>query len=50
LTDSKKGACGKHLEEGVVSAAEFGALRKGIVSGSNMQQVKDQIPKSKDSK
>jgi len=39
----------KGLEGGVVSANLVGDIRRDIVSGAKVQQVKNQIPKPKDS-
>jgi len=40
----------KRLMEGTIPASLVGDIQKGIVSGSNVQQAKSQIPKPKDSK
>jgi hypothetical protein len=49
LSQSKKNEIKKiDFKEGLVSAQSVDAIRKGIVSGSNVQQAKSQIPKPKD--
>jgi hypothetical protein len=37
----------KSLSEGCVSAQSVDAIRKGLVSGSNVQQVRDEIKQPK---
>jgi len=50
LSQSKKEIKKMEIQEGLVSAQSVDDIRKGIVSGSNVQQAKSQIPKPKDSK
>jgi hypothetical protein len=40
----------KKLCEGIVPSQSVAAIKKGIVSGSNVQQAKNQIPKPNGSK
>ncbi len=49
LSQCKKDEIKKiNLQEGLVSAQSVDTIRKGIVSGSNVQQAASKIPKPKD--
>lgn len=48
MSETKKECVPKKLMEGTIPASSVGAIQKGIVSGSNVQQAKSQIPKNKE--
>jgi hypothetical protein len=53
LTDEQKKTVGifdRHLKEGCVSAQAVDDIRKGLVSGSNVQQVRNEIEQPKKQK
>lgn len=47
MSQNKKECAPKRLMEGTIPASLVGDIQKGIVSGSNVQQAKSQIPKTK---
>lgn len=44
MSQDKKDCAPNKLMEGTIPASSVGAIQKGIVSGSNVQQAKSQIP------